>query len=157
MVLSRSLNETNPSVPTKPLREGEAYNLGDLMPATPSSALAMGPMTGQYKGKEKEIASESPRYQQPSLVANGSQYGHQEMPNYTAINPGYRFKEPRPPPTEQVPGMINSKRIYVFQLFFSDVFRVLTAIPSFLCPYQFAQQVRRALNGHRCISIFYLT
>ena len=121
MVESRTLNETNPSVPTKPLREGEAYNLGDLMPATPSSALASGPMTGRYKGKEKEIASQSPRYQQPSLVANGSQYGHQEILNYTAMNPEYRLEELRPPPTEQVPGMINSKRI-TFSNIFSQMY-----------------------------------
>jgi hypothetical protein len=127
MVQSRTLYETNPSVPTKPLREGEAYNLGDLMPATPSSALASDPMTGRYKGKEKAIASESPRYQKPSFVANGSQYGHQERSNYTEMNPEYRFEGLRPPPTEQVPGIINSKRMTFFQSFF------LTCIPGTKC------------------------
>lgn len=118
MVYSRTLNETNPFVPAKPLREGEAYNLGDLMPATPSSALASDPMTGQYEGKEMAIISESTRYQQPSLVANGIQYGHLEMTNYIAMNPVYRFEEPHPQPTEHVTGMIDSKQTAFVNIIF---------------------------------------
>jgi hypothetical protein len=105
MVYSKTLGETNPSIPTKPLRAGEAHNMADLMPPTLSSALPQDPMTRRNKGKEKEIGSESLRYQQSALMASDIQYNHQETLNYTATNSGYRFGALRPTPTEQAPGI----------------------------------------------------
>ncbi|KAI8580215.1 hypothetical protein K450DRAFT_271320 [Umbelopsis ramanniana AG] len=100
MVYSKNLQETNPSIPTKPLPEGKVYNMADLMPSTPLSALPQDPMTARHKGKEKEIPFESIRYQ--PLMANHRQHNHHETPNYTEMNPDNRFEALHPTSTVPV-------------------------------------------------------
>jgi hypothetical protein len=75
MVLQRGYSDMNQSTPIKPLRAGEVYNVGDLMPPTPSSALPQNPMTERRnKGKEKEIIPELLRYQQTPSISPSTRY-----------------------------------------------------------------------------------